>query len=183
MVEHEDLEHSIALTGMQRNSNGGVFWRTPDSHYGQTVRVNTHQVLQTANTTNKCRPEAHRAPINKLGIDYHQHCSSSLIVYIDEAVAPHRPPQWKSSSSLITFVQVWVKFKKNLGYGQTLVMLNSHGWGSKPIHIASLILILYLMSYINQSGSAPCYAVDEQVHPYTGPCLCLCIWKYGRVML
>jgi len=35
------------------------------------------QALQTANTTNKCRPGAHRAPINKLGIDYHQYCSSS----------------------------------------------------------------------------------------------------------
>ena len=49
-------------------------WRTPDSHYGQTL---VSQVLQTANTTKKCRPGAHRAPINKLGIDYHQYCSSS----------------------------------------------------------------------------------------------------------
>ncbi len=31
-----------------------------------------------ANTTNKCRPGAHRAPINILGIDYHQYCSSSV---------------------------------------------------------------------------------------------------------
>ena len=54
-------------------------WRTPDSHYIRTVRINTHQALQTANTTNKCRPGAHRAPINKLGIDYHQYCSSSWL--------------------------------------------------------------------------------------------------------
>ncbi len=50
-------------------------WRTPDSHYVRTI--NTHQEVQTANTTNKCRPGAHRAPINKLGIIYHQYCSSS----------------------------------------------------------------------------------------------------------
>jgi hypothetical protein len=49
-------------------------WRTPDSHYGQTL---VSQALQTANTTNKCRPGAQQAPINKLGIDYHQYCSSS----------------------------------------------------------------------------------------------------------
>jgi hypothetical protein len=35
------------------------------------------QVTQTANTTNKCRAGAHQAPINNLGIDYHQYCSSS----------------------------------------------------------------------------------------------------------
>jgi len=75
-------------------------------------------------------------------------------------------------------------------YGWALVMLNSHGWGSKPTQIAPHILTVYLMPYINQSGSAPCYAVDGQVHPYTGPCLCLCMWGwilqnlgYGRVML
>ncbi len=46
------------------------------------------QVLQTANTTKKCRLGAHRAPINKLGIDYHQYRSSSYLVYIDKAVPP-----------------------------------------------------------------------------------------------
>jgi hypothetical protein len=67
---------------------------------------------------------------------------------------------------------------RNLGYGRALVMLNSHGWGSKPMQIASHIHIVDLMSYIYQSGSAPCYAVDEQVHPYpyTGLFLCSCIW-------
>ena len=44
------------------------------SHYGQAY---VSQGLQTANTTHKCRPGAHRAPINNLGIDYHQYCSSS----------------------------------------------------------------------------------------------------------
>jgi hypothetical protein len=33
------------------------------------------------NTTNKCRPGAHQAPINILGIDYHQYCSSSYLEY------------------------------------------------------------------------------------------------------
>jgi hypothetical protein len=46
------------------------------------------QALQTANTTKKCRLGAHRAPINKLGIDYHQYCSSSYLVYIHKAVPP-----------------------------------------------------------------------------------------------
>ena len=51
------------------------------AHYGQTL---VSQALQTANTTNRCR----LGPINKLGIDYHQYCSSSYLVYIDEAVPP-----------------------------------------------------------------------------------------------
>jgi hypothetical protein len=52
--------------------------------------MNTHQEVQTANTTNKCkcRPGAHRAPINKLGIDYHQYCSSSYLVYLDKPSPP-----------------------------------------------------------------------------------------------
>ena len=44
------------------------------SHYGQAL---ASQGLQTANTTHKCRPGAHRAPINNLGINYQQYCSSS----------------------------------------------------------------------------------------------------------
>ena len=46
------------------------------------------QVTQTANTTNKCRPGAHRAPINNLGIDYHQYFSSSYLDLINKAVPP-----------------------------------------------------------------------------------------------
>ena len=34
-----------------------------------------------ANTTDKCRLGPHRAPINILGIDYHQYCSSSYLEY------------------------------------------------------------------------------------------------------
>jgi hypothetical protein len=56
-----------------------------DSHYGQTK---VSQVMETANTTNKCRPGAHRAPIKSLGIDYHQYCSSSYLDHIEEAVVP-----------------------------------------------------------------------------------------------
>jgi hypothetical protein len=36
---------------------------------------------------------------------------------------------------------------KNLGYGRALVMLNSHGWGSKPIQIASHIQIVSYVMY------------------------------------
>jgi hypothetical protein len=39
MVEQEDLEHSIALAGMQRNSNGGVFKNGATKPFEEKVRV------------------------------------------------------------------------------------------------------------------------------------------------
>ena len=39
---------------------------------------------------------------------------------------------------------------RNLGYGRALVMWNSHGWGSKPMQIASHIHIVDIMSYISK---------------------------------
>jgi hypothetical protein len=69
--------------------------RSPDSYYGQTI---VSQVMQTANTTNKYRVGAHQAPINNLGIDYHQYCSFSLRATLAVSVVA-LPASWRAMAA------------------------------------------------------------------------------------
>ena len=56
MVEQEDLEHSLALAGMQRNSNGGVFKNGAAKPFEKKVRVAQMWIDMNAAAPNNNQP-------------------------------------------------------------------------------------------------------------------------------
>jgi hypothetical protein len=67
-----------------------------------------------ANTTNKCRPGAHRAPINILGIDYHQYCSSSPSMGLGQGNGAALP-------GFLDVCTLMINVYCNLGHGVTFI--------------------------------------------------------------